>query len=731
MNTKEDDIEPTNSVNAAHIAINMVFPVDVIRHIFSFGNSNQNRLVCTQWNRLILQNEETSLRKMYKLLMDQYPESLGVSEKHMMVITAMASKDFLIGDLSQHSIVDHLKCHYHVITGTRFHAELQSALELGIQSEIIMSRDGNRFELTDDGWLLMKHLKKRNKKDLVDAQSTNDARRISVNSVQCGDWVEVRNKKTLQWVAATVIIRGADWINVLYDGSMGIVETLHLEDAHRMRVLRSGISESQQRESQQMEDIITGIHDTTNGRYGKYNVDDWVEVQDKQTEQWIAAQVINRGVNWVMVNNETLDIFAEGHRLRDLGSGLMKSKKRVMLEREEKRLKKMIEGQQMRKWVSQHNRAIKKRRRRKSSNDCFVAEIKKHGWNLKVEDGDGNCLFRCFATEIYGNTNKHGLVRWRCCGYLRKNQAFFENFIPDFESRMKEKEQTREWGDHVDIIAFSELYNVRVRVYEYDDQMKTMIVRSDQGAYSEAMDLPIILLARHSQIHYNLIHDPKTPFQRPLMAAAVREQQARHNGITCVSLRQIRLIEDGATEQDMTGGQTASIEGIEGDGGKPTDFVESEPIHIQTKKIRNEVEQCRVMLEEKEKMLVEYLQRYWAQQEEMDKMDGDLSSKHKDAERLRVDNESLKKERCASAGGFYGMKPNNSKESAPILPGCQALQDEIEKYRAILEEKERMLAEQLRRYREQQEEMGKMLSELSTKRRAVARLKLVNKTLNM
>ncbi|ETO01103.1 hypothetical protein RFI_36337, partial [Reticulomyxa filosa] len=48
----------------------------------------------------------------------------------------------------------------------------------------------------------------------------------------------------------------------------------------------------------------------------------------------------------------------------------------------------------------------------------------------------------------------------------QENKDFFQNFILDFEETLKQKSRQYECGDHVDINAMSELYNVRVQVYE-------------------------------------------------------------------------------------------------------------------------------------------------------------------------------------------------------------------------------------------------------------------------
>merc|ERR1712129_133863 len=139
---------------------------------------------------------------------------------------------------------------------------------------------------------------------------------------------------------------------------------------------------------------------------------------------------------------------------------------------------------------------------------------------------------------IYGDTNKQSSMRKECCQYMRANQDFFQNFIPDFDQRMKEKEQEYEWGDHVDITALSELYNVRVRVFEYDKDNAKLYMSFDQGMDDETVNLPLVLLARHRQKHYNVIVDPKAVHSRPLGDAKSRAKVEK------ISLQKLRVDQD-------------------------------------------------------------------------------------------------------------------------------------------------------------------------------------------
>eukprot|EP01084_Bolivina_argentea_P081818 148137_1 len=164
-----------------------------------------------------------------------------------------------------------------------------------------------------------------------------------------------------------------------------------------------------------------------------------------------------------------------------------------------------------------------------------IQQIENLNWKVNEIDCDGNCLYKCFAYEMYGNISKHMFVRNECCEYINNNKEFFMNFIPDFDSRMKEKNLEYEWGDHIDITALSELYNVTVHVYEYDKEFNTMYMSFDQGEYENVMDLPLILLWRHRRKRYNIIIDPQSAHKRPLNNIKCRNDK--------VLLRELRLKE--------------------------------------------------------------------------------------------------------------------------------------------------------------------------------------------
>ena len=249
----------------------------------------------------------------------------------------------------------------------------------------------------------------------------------------------------------------------------------------------------------------------------KHTIGDWLEVLDVSTQQWITATVTDKENNWIVVHfdgwpnkyDQKIHVGRHKDRLRALGSGLAPDQVELEIQAEM---------------------------------EAFVKGVKDLGWDLVEIDADGNCLYRCFATEIYGNTDEHLKVRAEGISYMKNNKKFFQNFILDFEENIKQKAQQYEWGDHVDITALSELYNVRVRVFELEEGSKKLYMSFDQGEHDDTVGLPLIMLGRHRKKHYNIIRDPMAVNKRPLGEGKDR---------TKVSLRDIRMKEEASHVVDQ------------------------------------------------------------------------------------------------------------------------------------------------------------------------------------
>ena len=52
----------------------------------------------------------------------------------------------------------------------------------------------------------------------------------------------------------------------------------------------------------------------------------------------------------------------------------------------------------------------------------FERQLKQHGLELVEINGDGNCLFRAIALQVYGDVESHLDVRKRCMDFMVRRQ---------------------------------------------------------------------------------------------------------------------------------------------------------------------------------------------------------------------------------------------------------------------------------------------------------------------
>jgi OTU domain-containing protein 5 len=77
--------------------------------------------------------------------------------------------------------------------------------------------------------------------------------------------------------------------------------------------------------------------------------------------------------------------------------------------------------------------------------------------NLSVVsvEGDGNCLFRAVAHQVYGNESYHRVVRAKCLDYMEVEADFFSQFVEGgkefFPLYLRAKRMDACWGDDPEI----------------------------------------------------------------------------------------------------------------------------------------------------------------------------------------------------------------------------------------------------------------------------------------
>lgn len=130
------------------------------------------------------------------------------------------------------------------------------------------------------------------------------------------------------------------------------------------------------------------------------------------------------------------------------------------------------------------------------------------GLTIKQMRGDGACLFRAVADQIYGDEEMHADVRRLCLDYMEKNRDHFSQFITeDFSKYIARKRRNDEHGNHVELQAISEIFSRPIEIYEYCVEPKNIFnPRIDPSSSSQPN--PPIRLSYHGAIHYNSVIDP-------------------------------------------------------------------------------------------------------------------------------------------------------------------------------------------------------------------------------
>ncbi|GAB4859803.1 OVARIAN TUMOR DOMAIN-containing deubiquitinating enzyme 6 [Ancistrocladus abbreviatus] len=135
----------------------------------------------------------------------------------------------------------------------------------------------------------------------------------------------------------------------------------------------------------------------------------------------------------------------------------------------------------------------------------FEIDIRRvKGLEVKRMVGDGNCLFRAVADQVYGDSEAHDLTRQMCIDYMERERDHFSEFITEgFTSYCKRKRRDKVYGNNVEIQALSEMYNRPIHIYSYS----TEPINIFHGSYNT--DLPPIRLSYHHGNHYNSLVDPR------------------------------------------------------------------------------------------------------------------------------------------------------------------------------------------------------------------------------
>lgn len=150
----------------------------------------------------------------------------------------------------------------------------------------------------------------------------------------------------------------------------------------------------------------------------------------------------------------------------------------------------------------------------KDQEENFRNTIEKSHFFIKEMKGDGNCMFRAFADQIYGDEEYHEIIREKCMDYLQVEKKFFSQFIEDgekeFDNYVNMKRKLGVWGDDVELQALSEIYNRPIEIYSGSDKpLKTFHENKNdfnlKNKDNKNSKIQPIRISYHGNKHYNSI----------------------------------------------------------------------------------------------------------------------------------------------------------------------------------------------------------------------------------
>lgn len=152
-----------------------------------------------------------------------------------------------------------------------------------------------------------------------------------------------------------------------------------------------------------------------------------------------------------------------------------------------------------------------------NSDMAFEDRMEQTGMYIIPVEGDGNCLFRAVAHQLYMDENRHLEIRQMCVDHMTKHFKRFENFCPTtFQEHIRRMSIPGTWGDDLEIRALEEIFDRIFFIYS-PDFTKDLVPVPMNINFSEAAlvngEVPI-KLSYHGQNHYNSVFDQK--FSLPL-----------------------------------------------------------------------------------------------------------------------------------------------------------------------------------------------------------------------
>ncbi|ANB14474.1 hypothetical protein AWJ20_2066 [Sugiyamaella lignohabitans] len=150
------------------------------------------------------------------------------------------------------------------------------------------------------------------------------------------------------------------------------------------------------------------------------------------------------------------------------------------------------------------------------NNDDEFPVLKRLSLYASSIKGDGNCLFRSFSDQYYGdNGDRHQEVRAEVVNYMKEHSDYFALFLEgsgsgneSWPAYIKRMAKDGVYGDNLEIVAFARRYGVNVMIYQNDFMYVVSCQEDDKEKNGVVRDIHI---AYHTWEHYSSVRNLAGP----------------------------------------------------------------------------------------------------------------------------------------------------------------------------------------------------------------------------
>ena len=150
----------------------------------------------------------------------------------------------------------------------------------------------------------------------------------------------------------------------------------------------------------------------------------------------------------------------------------------------------------------------RKSAKRKINTELLDLRLERLGLGRARVLGDGNCLFRSFAYEAWGDESLHATCRRVACYSIWDRRDEFKVYFDGdraFERYLRDMRRDRSWGDELVIKALSDALDVNVHLVSSEESHYYIV-------YADPKRTRHVFLSYLSPVHYDVLELPEAHF---------------------------------------------------------------------------------------------------------------------------------------------------------------------------------------------------------------------------